>query len=299
MTEITSGLPCTSGRFVTVDGARLFVMEAGAGEPVLLLHGYPQSHLAWRHQIPSLAGTHRVIAPDWFGWGRSERGLRHPARYWDEVARIVRLLDTLGLGAVSIAGHDYGGFLSLGFALRYPDRVRRLAVLNSRAHRTFPQPAYALFGVLAWAARRRALRSLAARAPHYAINRALMAGHVARGVFDEAQRDRYIGWMRTRAGRRWLIHFMRYYEMPARADLAPHLGAIDCPAAMIWGDRDPYCPASIGKDLAARLPAGRFVRVAGADHFVMEERPDEVTGALRSLLARPAGHAGRAHDDPG
>ena len=288
MTKMTSAPLRTGGRFVTVDGARLFVMEAGAGEPVLLLHGYPQSHLAWRHQIPSLAGTHRIIAPDWFGWGRSERGLRHPARYWEEVARIGSLLDTLGLGAVSIAGHDYGGFLSLGFALRHPERVRRLAVLNSRAHRTFPQPAYLLFGVLAWAARRRTLRSLAARAPHYAINRALMAGHVARGAFDEAQRDRYIGWMRTRAGRRWLLHFMRYYEMPARADLAPHLGAIGCPAAMIWGDRDPYCPASIGVDLARRLPVGDFVRVAGADHFVMEERPDEVTAALRALLARPA-----------
>ncbi len=58
---------------MTVAAARVRCLDRGEGEPVLLLHGYPQNHSCWRAQISALAATRRVIAPDWFGWGASER----------------------------------------------------------------------------------------------------------------------------------------------------------------------------------------------------------------------------------
>jgi pimeloyl-ACP methyl ester carboxylesterase len=61
---------------------------------------------------------------------------------------------------------------------------------------------------------------------------------------------------------------------------------IDCPVAVIWGDRDPYCDVHIARGLAAGIPRGRLHLIAGADHFIMEERPDDVLAALRELLAR-------------
>lgn len=70
-------------------------------------------------------------------------------------------------------------------------------------------------------------------------------------------------------------------------DVAARLPAVRCPVAIIWGDRDPYCPFAIAEDLARRIPGGALTRLAGADHYVMEERPDEVTRALQDLLARP------------
>jgi pimeloyl-ACP methyl ester carboxylesterase len=69
--------PWTRGE-THLDGARIFFVEAGQGEPVLLLHGYPQSHLCWRDQIDALAQSHRVVAPDWLGWGEPERRLEFP-----------------------------------------------------------------------------------------------------------------------------------------------------------------------------------------------------------------------------
>ena len=120
----------SSRREVRVDGARIVYTDAGSGEPVLLLHGYPQSRLAWRHQLPALAEHHRVLAPDWLGWGESERPLQLSFRYDDEVARIGRFLDAVGVGRASVAAHDYGAHLALGLVTREPARVVRLALLN-------------------------------------------------------------------------------------------------------------------------------------------------------------------------
>jgi pimeloyl-ACP methyl ester carboxylesterase len=91
-------------RDVVVDGARLAVFARGDGEPCLLLHGYPQSHWCWRRVVAPLAATHRVLAPDWIGWGDSERSLRVAPVYDDEVARLERLLDALG--GKTVAAHS-------------------------------------------------------------------------------------------------------------------------------------------------------------------------------------------------
>src|SRR5262245_3727958 len=93
-----------------IDGVELCCLELGAGEPVRLLHGYPQSHLCWQFHAKELAKTHRVIAPDWFGWGESERSLAITPEYSAEVDRIGLLADALKLDRFNLAGHDYGGF---------------------------------------------------------------------------------------------------------------------------------------------------------------------------------------------
>lgn len=105
-----------------IDGRRVHYVDTGSGEPVLLLHGYPQSSSCWRHQIPALAARHRVIAPDWPGFGRSEPPATSPS-YDDEVDRIERLVARLGLERFNLIAHDYGGFLGLGYTLRHPERV--------------------------------------------------------------------------------------------------------------------------------------------------------------------------------
>jgi pimeloyl-ACP methyl ester carboxylesterase len=69
--------------------------------------------------------------------------------------------------------------------------------------------------------------------------------------------------------------------------LSAGLGRIDCPTAIIWGDRDRYIPFSTARELAQRIPNATLIRLSGGDHYIMEERPNEVTAALLELLARP------------
>ena len=260
------------------------VLDMGKGEPVLLLHGYPQSASCWRHQIPALAAKHRVIAADWPGFGRAEPP-DAPPTYDNEVEHIGRLADSLGLDRFDLVAHDYGGFLGLGYVQRHPDRVLRLALLNTRAHNVFRPWFYRFSRGQSWAAVHAPaiLRRLPLRRMHHLA----LGPYRALGCFDDALEDEYLGWMDTPRGRRTFVEFFANYHLPAVPGLADGLARITCPTAVIWGDRDRYIPFTTARQLADRIPGATLTRVIGGDHYIMEERPDEVTAALVELLARP------------
>jgi len=266
-----------------LDGRTVFGVAAGSGEPVLLLHGYPQSASCWRHQIAALAENHRVVAPDWPGFGRSDPPSTPPT-YDNEIDRIERLVQRLGWERFNLCAHDYGGFIGLGYAIRHPDRVQRLALLNTRAHGIFRPWFYRFSLGEHWIATHAAPAAAARRLPLAALHHVGLARYRKLGCFDTALEAEYLGWMSTPQGRRTFWEFFARYPVPAVGWLADGLAAIACPVAVIWGDRDPYIPFDTARELAERIPHARLVRLRGADHYVMEERPREVTDALLSLL---------------
>ena len=109
---------------------RLHYVTAGAGFPVVLLHGWPQSWYEWRHVIPGLAEKYRVVAPDLRGLGDSSRPLDgyDKKTVGNDVWRLVH--DRLGIGAFFLVGHDWGGPTAYAIAAAHPDAVRRLAILD-------------------------------------------------------------------------------------------------------------------------------------------------------------------------
>ncbi|WP_108934756.1 alpha/beta fold hydrolase [Streptomyces ardesiacus] len=275
-------------RTVTVDGARVACWESGprGAEPVLLLHGYPADHRSWRHQVPPLSARHRVVTPDLLGWGASDRPLHLSFDYGTEVARLGRLLDALELDSVNLAGHDYGGFLALGFAQRHPARVRRLAILNSRAQATFTRRWYAAFSLLGLLGRTPALRRPALRLPYAPLHRRALAPLVRAGHLEPRVLDGYVDWMSTPEGRRWLLHYFADYRTAPRPELRRGLRDIACPTAVVWGRADPYLSPAIATELAGTVPGADLTLLDGAGHWVMDERPDAVTDALGRLLER-------------
>jgi pimeloyl-ACP methyl ester carboxylesterase len=111
------------------DGTRLHVAVAGAGPPLVLVHGWPQHWWAWRRMLPELARGRRVLCPDLRGLGWSDAP---PGVYAKEdwAADLLALLDALDLARVDLAGHDWGGLVVLLAALRAPERVRSVAALS-------------------------------------------------------------------------------------------------------------------------------------------------------------------------
>jgi pimeloyl-ACP methyl ester carboxylesterase len=259
-------------------------IAAGEGEPVLLLHGYPQSASCWRHQIPALAERHRVVAADWPGFGRSAPPQTR-ATYDAEVQRIGRLADSFGFERFNLIAHDYGGFLGLGYAQRHPERVMRLALLNTRAHSIFRPWFYRFSLGQHWAAKH--APALLRRLPLRRMHHVALRPYRVLGCFDETLEDEYLGWMDNPRGRQRFVDFFTDYHVPAIGDLAANLARIECPTAIIWGDRDRYIPFSTARELAEGIPGATLTRITGGDHYIMEERPDEVTAALLDLLARP------------
>lgn len=269
-----------------VDGRRVFGLAAGSGEPVLLLHGYPQSASCWRHQIEALAVNHHVVVPDWPGFGRSDPPATAPT-YDNEIDRIERLAQRLGWERFNLCAHDYGGLLGLGYAIRHRERVLRLALLNTRAHGIFRPWFYRFSLGQHWIATHPAASAAARHLPLAALHHRALARYRGIGCFDTEQEAEYLGWMRTRRGRRTYWEFFADYPVPAVPWLGERLETIQCPVSVIWGDRDPYIPFSTALELADRIPGAELIRLRGADHYVMEERPLEVTEALLGLLDCP------------
>jgi pimeloyl-ACP methyl ester carboxylesterase len=288
--------PATALHHVVVDDAKVAYVEAGEGEPVLLVHGYPQSHEAWRFQIEELSKTHRVIAVDWPGWGASERKGDMDMSYDAEVARLDRLLDALKIERCNLVVHDYGGYIGLGFVLAKSERVLRFAIINSRAHETFPRTAFWARWMLV--AGGRYAPWLFSRLPLHTIHELGLEPFESAGCFDDAQVHRYLDWMREPAGRRWLVRDAAQYSLrPRRESLVP-LADLRVPTAIIWGSADPWCPESIATELAATIPDAKLEIVEHGLHFLMEHRPRDVTRALRALLERPPAELGKLPPAP-
>ena len=113
--------------------ATIFARSAGSGPPLLLIHGYPQSHLMWARVAPALVAKHTVVAMDLRGYGRSsapasQNGERYTKRVMAKDA--VALMDALGFETFSVAGHDRGGRVAYRLALDHPQVVTKIATLD-------------------------------------------------------------------------------------------------------------------------------------------------------------------------
>jgi haloacetate dehalogenase len=132
----TGTVPITGveyGRFQIGEADYLFA-HAGSGNPLLLLHGFPQTHYCWRELIPALAQSHTVVAPDLRGYGSSRAAAGGPRGEGfskrEMAADLVELMRTLGFDSFAVVGHDRGARVAYRMALDQPRSVERLAVLN-------------------------------------------------------------------------------------------------------------------------------------------------------------------------
>ncbi|RKN23877.1 alpha/beta hydrolase [Micromonospora musae] len=120
-------------RVTVADGVTLQAAVGGSGSPVVLLHGFPQTHLMWRHVAADLAADHTVICPDLRGYGASDKpvdtdGERYAKRTM--AADIVALARALGHERFALAGHDRGALVAVRAGLDHPDAVTHLAALD-------------------------------------------------------------------------------------------------------------------------------------------------------------------------
>jgi pimeloyl-ACP methyl ester carboxylesterase len=120
--------------YAICNGFRMFYQEAGAGSPLLLVHGWPASSYYWSSVIPLLARTHRVIAVDLKGFGRSDKPHTAGYRIVDLADDLVQFLRAIGLESTDLIGHSMGGMISYAMTLRNPECVRRLITVSAPVH---------------------------------------------------------------------------------------------------------------------------------------------------------------------
>ena len=283
-------VPGVRHRFVTVPGARLHVAEAGDGDPVLLLHTFPQHWYAWRHVIPLLAGQYRLICPDWRGFGWSQA----PARGYDtagRVADLLALLDAIDVPRVRLAGHDWGAHAAFRLALTAPDRVSHLLAVNA-AHPWLAQrrliPQLWRFWLTAFweypGIGRRVLR-------HWpGLTRYLLRhGAASPAAWQPGEVEEFVAASRqpgsARAGQalHWQFVLHDIPEIIARR----HRGMrLTVPTVILAGAADWMLPPALLPGAGRHADDLQLRVVPGAGHFLPAERPAVVAEVARELFRR-------------
>jgi haloalkane dehalogenase len=119
-------------RYVEQDGLRMHYVDEGAGDPVVLLHGEPTWSYLYRKIVPAVAGVARAVAPDYFGFGRSDKPVdREWYSYDRHYASIERFVEELDLRGLTLVVQDWGGPIGLRLAVERPERVARLVIMNT------------------------------------------------------------------------------------------------------------------------------------------------------------------------
>jgi pimeloyl-ACP methyl ester carboxylesterase len=265
---------------VSSNGAELYVEVHGDGDPVLLLHGWPDSADLWRHQVPALtARGFRVITPDLRGFGRSSRPEAVESyQLSHSIGDVATILDAAGASTAHVVGHDWGAALAWLTAMYLPDRVRSLTAL-SVGHIGVPVTVreremawYQLFFQFAgiaeahlqyddWAG----LRELA---PEYAdIDRAI--GNLSRPGALTAS----LNWYRANLAPR----------MPGPP---PQYPPVTAPTLGIWSDGDRYLDGARMRASADRVRGPwRYVGISGASHWIPLDVPDQLNALLVGWLS--------------
>lgn len=256
--------------YVVTRAGRVFYAERGGGPPLLLLHATLHDHTDFDAVVPALAATHRTIAVDWPGHGRSDPVAEAGAPLLADVLEDV--VDALDLPAAALIGSSVGGFAAARLAIRRPDRVAALVLVN---HGGFlPQnPMTRAFSRLLGSAR------LARR-----VLPTFVRGYVrARGEFDRALRDRVVARARTADGVAVAAGLWRSFAEPGH-DLRAEATSLAAPTLIVWGTKDTAIPLPLGRATYRRLPQARFVTLP-TGHVPFASDPDGFLELVTPFLA--------------
>lgn len=251
-----------------VEGARLYFQSAGAGEPLVLLHGLGASSADWEYQVPELAQHFQVIVPDFRGHGASDRAGEYGVERF--AADTWQLLDRLKLSKVTLVGHSMGGAVAMQMALDQPARVARLVLTNTLpsfrtdtvAKRAMVWTRLLLMGLLG----PRRLSEVMTRRLYPHPDQAALRAKVAR---RNASNDRSVYLSTIRALTQWSVR--------------ERLAALVMPVLVLASEHD-YFRSEDTAPFVAALPNARLQRFAGARHGLPLERPEAFNRAVLDFL---------------
>jgi proline iminopeptidase len=290
--------PHPPGAYASVTGSRLWYESEGRGEPILLIAGGPgDSHAVYHPFFSRLAGDHRIIYYDAFGVGRSDRA-KSPSEYHfaRDVEDVEGLRTALGLGAITIVGHSYGGMVAQAYALKYPQSVKRLILIdtfysgamwqtnndncNQEIRSQYPDVWEKL-----QAMRARGVRSSAPE--HQELYYGIPLGLF---YFYDASK---VALLPKESGNTQVYYAIAGADADfeiggdiAALDFRPDLGNLHMPVLVIAGRFDRVSIPRYASEFRTLIPGARLVILEKSGHFPYIEEPNETLDILRDFLRR-------------
>lgn len=269
--------------YITINGARMHYVDEGAGEVILCLHGEPSWSFLYRTMIPPLARHHRVIAPDFFGFGKSDK-FTERSEYSFQMHRdsLVAFMDKLGLERITLVCQNWGGLIGLRVGGEMPERFARLILMNTAmgtGESLGP-------GFMAW-------RDYMAKNPDLDV-----AALFKRAIVQEASKTpeilaAYAAPFPDRSYKEGVHAF------PLLVPITPDdLGAPESrkaqavlarwtkPCLLLFSDKDPVLGLAAGRRFEELIPgAGAMIVIRDAGHFLQEDKGEELAEHIRAFLS--------------
>ena len=257
-----------------LNGISIFYHDEGQGEPLLLIHGFPLSSELYQPQRAALSRRFRVITPDLRGMGRSDPlpGTHAIELYADD---LVALLDHLGIGQAIVGGMSMGGYVLFALLRRYPDRVRGLILIDTKAAADTEEGRAGRFKMAEQARSDGATAIADAMLPKMLTeqtrNEQPELAEFVRNMMAATPVDGIVGALEALAG---------------RPDSTPLLASIQVPTLIIVGSDDPITPPTVAQEMQQSIAGSQLVIIDGAAHAANLERPAAVNQAIEEWAAQ-------------
>lgn len=250
--------------------------------PVLLLHGLPSQSYGWREVLPAIAERgFRAIAPDWLGFGFSAQPDRRDFAYTPDafIQALGDFLQVLEIPRFSLVVQGFLGSVGLQYALRYPDQIDRVAILNAPITTAAKLP---------WKIQQLGLPLIGDMLTQdpLLVDRTLEGGGGYRVEDKDLDVYRRPFLRSSDAGRALLATVQNLQLKQTTAEIERGLQGWTKPVLVAWGDRDPWLPLTIAEQFTRSLPDGEFIKLEEVGHYPQEDWHEKVSDALLTFLRR-------------
>lgn len=246
----------------------------GSGPPVILIHGYTQSWNTWRSTIETFSKRYRMYAPDLWGFGESDKERRETFGVPDFIELIPQFMDALGIIKVPIMGHSMGGSTALGVALKYPERVRKVAVVGSPIVGTSLSPFLQLMSI-------RSIANIMLSGENAPLMRTFMRAwsYFVSRPHPDMFYNIFVGNMKYS-----LDSFVESIASLRQVDFRSDLSELKMPALGVYGARDVIVSPRQEKVFKQYIPHGETIWLPRAGHFAMWDTPQEFYDAFEYFM---------------
>ncbi|MDB5079087.1 MAG: hypothetical protein JWP00_1011 [Chloroflexi bacterium] len=289
---------CEEEGYVQNGAVKLHYVAAGPveGEPVLLLHGFPQSSYLWRRHLPALAAKgYRVVAPDLRGYNLSDRPAKPEAyRMLNLVGDIGAIYKQLGWQSANLVAHDWGGAIGWLFATFYPQQVKRFVAIDiphpTAFREALQQPAQMRNSWYIWLFQAAGVAERVIGQNLEEFFNYIMLDQPRAGTYTEADRQEYLRMLAQPGQLEAAFNYYRVNTGPANvySETASAFPPLKMPVMLVYGSRDFAFIPQVWED-TAKFCQGYFrkVELEGFGHWVLEEAPQETLELICSHLTVP------------
>lgn len=283
-----SDLADADSLFVEIDGLSVHYKERGQGNPVfVLLHGFGASLFSWREVMVPLSVYGQVIAYDRPAFGLTERPMpgnwqgENPYGVPAQVEMLAGLMDVLGVDKAILVGNSLGGTIAMNFALKYPERVQALILVDPAVYNSGGGPQW-IKPLLGTPQMNHLGPLIARRILNSGPELLELAWHDPTKLTSEV----VASYRQPLQIENWDRALWELTKAPGGVDLPAHLGEFNLPVLVVTGDDDRIVPTADSIRLAGELPGAELVVIPAAGHVPQEEQPGKFMESILDFLVR-------------